>query len=48
MDFKFSWLIVKVAEYSLIAIGCGSLTLTGVLIKDSNLTRTKYLLRHYN
>ena len=46
MDFKFSRLIVKVAEYSL--IGCGSLTLTGVLIKDSNLTRTKYILRHYN
>ena len=46
MDFKFQWLIVKVAEYSL--IGCGSLTLTGVLIKVSNLTRTKYILRHYN
>ena len=36
MYFKVSWLIVKVAEYSLIS--CGSLTLTGVLIKDSNLT----------
>ena len=46
MDFKFSWLIVKVAEYSL--IDCGSLPLTGVLFKDSNLARTKYILRHYN